>query len=196
MGLVVLLAVLVIAVVAIGYSAGIYNQLIGVKVNVDRSWSNIEVLEKQRYDEIPRLVKVCEGYMQYERDTLQKVIAARTRYLAARGPADRAAAGGDMASALKSLFALAENYPDLKANQNFNQLQGRITELENEIADRREFYNDTVGIFNARLEQVPYVFFARFLGYHPHEMYKVAAAETAPPDIRFEMPRSSGRPAA
>src|SRR6266850_1410358 len=95
-------------VVALAYTAGIYNQLIGVKINVDKSWSNIEVLEKQRYDEIPKLVKVCEGYMQYESDTLQKVIAARTKYLAARGPSDKAAAGGEMAGALKSLFALAE----------------------------------------------------------------------------------------
>src|SRR5262245_60456704 len=196
MAFIVLLMLIVGMAVAVAYTAGIYNQMIGVKVNVDKSWSNIEVLEKQRYDEIPRLVKVCEAYMQYERDTLQKVIAARTKYLAARGPAAQAAAGGEMASALKSLFAVAENYPDLKANQNFTQLQGRITTLENDIADRREFYNDSVGIFNARLEQVPYVFFARMLDYHAREMYKVAAAETAPPDITFQMPKSAGRTAA
>ncbi len=196
MGLVVLLILVVAIVVSGGYCAGIYNQLIGIRVNVDKSWSNIEVLEKQRYDEIPKLVKVCEGYMQYERDTLQKVIAARTKYLAALGPADKAAAGGEMSSALKSLFALAESYPDLKANQNFMQLQGRITALENEIADRREFYNDSVAILNARIEQIPYVVFARMLDYKPREMYKVAAAETAPPDFEFNLPRSAGRPAA
>jgi LemA protein len=196
MALVVLLVFVVMAIVAVGYAAGAYNQMIGVKVNVDKSWSNIEVLEKQRYDEIPKLVKVCEGYMQYEGDTLQKVIAARTKYLAAGGPADRAAAGTEMASALKSLFALAESYPDLKANQNFTQLQGRITALENDIADRREFYNDAVAIFNARLEQIPYVVFARMLDYHPHEMYKVSPAETAPPDIKFETRESAGRTAA
>jgi len=195
MMLILLLAFAVTAVVAIGYAVGIYNQLIGVRVNVDRSWSNIEVLEKQRYDEIPKLVKVCEGYMQYERDTLQKVIAARTRYLGARGPADRAAAGAEMAGALKSLFALAESYPDLKANANFTQLQSRITALESEIADRREFYNDSVAIFNARVEQVPYVFFARPLGYKARDMYKVAPAETKAPDIQFSMP-GSGRTAA
>ncbi|HYV86548.1 MAG TPA: LemA family protein [Patescibacteria group bacterium] len=196
MAFMVLLLFVVSIVVALAYSAGIYNQMIGVKVNVEKSWSNIEVLEKQRYDEIPRLVKVCEGYMQYERDTLQKVIAARTKYLAARGPAAQATAGTEMATALKSLFAVAENYPDLKANQNFTALQNRITALENEIADRREFYNDSVGIFNARLEQVPYVFFARMLDYHAREMYKVAAAETAPPDVKFEMPKPAGRTAA
>ncbi|HET8946726.1 MAG TPA: LemA family protein [Candidatus Polarisedimenticolia bacterium] len=195
MMLILLLAVAVTGIVVVGWAAGLYNQLIGVRVNVDRSWSNIEVLEKQRYDEIPKLVKVCEGYMQYERDTLQKVIAARTRYLGAAGPADRAAAGAEMATALKSLFALAESYPDLKANANFTQLQSRITALESEIADRREFYNDSVAIYNARLEQVPYVFFARPLGYQPRAMYKVAPAETVAPDIKFELPKAK-RPAA
>src|SRR6266849_1939624 len=160
MGLVVLLVFAVTLVVAAGYCAGIYNQLISVKINVDKSWANIEVLEKQRYDEIPKLVKVCEGYMQYERETLEKVIAARTRFLQAKGPSDMAQAGSDMAGALKSLFAVAAAYPDLQANQNFTQLQGRVTALENEIADRREFYNDSVTINNARIQQIPYVLFA------------------------------------
>src|SRR5881409_560526 len=127
MGIVVLIVLVLFALVVIGYLVGIYNQLIAVRVNVDKSWANIEVLEKQRYDEIPKLVKVCEGYMQYERETLEKVIAARTRFLQARGPSDMAQAGSDMAGALKSLFAVAEAYPDLKANQNFTQLQGRVT---------------------------------------------------------------------
>src|SRR5712691_13277934 len=130
MGILVLIAFLLVVVIAAGYLVGVYNQLIQIKVNVDKSWANIEVLEKQRYDEIPKLVKVCEGYMQYERETLEKVIAARTRFLQAKGPSDMAQAGSDMAGALKSLFAVAENYPDLKANQNFNQLQGRVTQLE------------------------------------------------------------------
>jgi len=175
--------------VAIGYAVGLYNQLIGVRVSVDRAWSNIEVLEKQRYDEIPKLVKVCEGYMQYERDTLEKVIAARTRYLGAQGPAAKAEAGAAMAGALKSLFAVAENYPDLKANQNFLQLQQRITALENEIADRREFYNESVTILNTRIEQIPYVFFASAVHCKAREMYKVAAAERGVPEIKFAMPR-------
>src|SRR2546426_11129881 len=189
MGILVLAIVGLVAVVAIGYLVGVYNQLIQIKVNVDKSWSNIEVLEKQRYDEIPRLVKVCEGYMQYERDTLEKVIAARTRYLGAQGPTAKAEAGGMMAGALKSLFAVAENYPDLKANQNFMQLQNRITELENEIADRREFYNDSVTILNTRIEQIPYVFFARTLNCAPPGMYKVADAERGAPEIKFAFPR-------
>src|SRR5436309_520235 len=184
-----LLLFVVVIVVALAYAAGIYNQMIAVRVNVDKSWSNIEVLEKQRYDEIPRLVKVCEGYMQYERETLEKVIAARTRYLSAQGPAAKAEASADMAGALKSLFAVVENYPALKANQNFAQLQTRITALENEIADRREFYNDSVTINNTRIQQIPYAFFAAMLSMREREMYKVAAAEKNPPEIKFAYPR-------
>jgi len=181
--------VIAVVVLLVLWVVSIYNQLIAVRVNVDKSWSNIEVLEKQRYDEIPRLVKVCEGYMQYERDTLEKVIAARTRYLGAQGPAAKAEAGAEMAGALKSLFAVAENYPDLKANQNFLQLQQRITALENEIADRREFYNESVTILNTRIEQIPYVFFASVVHCKAREMYKVAEAERGVPEIKFAMPR-------
>ena len=189
MGIVLLIGIVIAAVIGIGYCIGIYNQLVQIKVNVDKSWANIEVLEKQRYDEIPKLVKVCEGYMQYERDTLQKVIEARSRFLTAKGPSDMAQASSEMGGALKSLFALAESYPDLKANQNFNQLQGRVSALENEIADRREFYNDSVTINNARIQQVPYVFFSGLLRMSEREMYKVAAEEKASPEIKFAMPR-------
>jgi LemA protein len=189
MGFVVLIGFVLAAVIAVGYFIGIYNQLVQIKVNVDKSWANIEVLEKQRFDEIPKLVKVCEGYMQYERDTLQKVIEARTKFLQAKGPADMAEASAGMAGALKSLFAVAEAYPDLKANQNFMQLQGRVTTLENEIADRREFYNDSVTINNARIQQIPYNFFAGSLSMTAREMYKVSDAEKASPDIKFAFPQ-------
>src|SRR5260221_10996444 len=112
MGIVILFAVGLFAVIVVGYFVGIYNQLVQVKVNVDKSWANIEVLEKPGYDEIPKLVKVCEGYMQYERGTLEKVIEARSRFLQAKGPEDMAQAGEQLGGALKSLFALAEAYPD------------------------------------------------------------------------------------
>lgn len=189
MGVLVLVVFAVLVIVVIGYCVGIYNQLIAIRVNVDKSWANIEVLEKQRYDEIPKLVKVCEGYMQYERETLEKVIAARTRYLSAQGPAEVAQADAQLSGALKSLFALAESYPDLKANQNFMQLQQRVTALESEIADRREFYNESVTILNTRIEQIPYVVFARMLNYQPRQMYKVAESEKASPDIKFTFPK-------
>jgi len=171
------------------YFVGIYNQLIQIRVNIDKAWANIEVLEKQRYDEIPKLVKICEGYMQYERDTLEKVTAARTRFLEAKGPAEMARADGMMAGALKSLFAVAENYPQLKADQNFVHLQSRVSSLESQIADRREFYNDSVAVFNTRIKQIPDVVVAGMLGYTDREMYQVAEEERKAPEISINQPQ-------
>jgi LemA protein len=181
----------IIVLVVVGgalWAAGIYNRLIGIKVNCDKAWSNIDVLEKQRYDEIPNLVKVCEGYMQYEKDTLERVIAARTKYLAAQTPGQTANADNMLAGALKTLFAVAENYPQLKANENFGHLQARITELENQIADRREFYNEAVTVFNTRIQVIPDVFVAGFLRYAPKEMYKAPLEEKVTPKISFGQP--------
>ncbi len=182
----------IIVLAAVGgamWAVGIYNRLIGIKVNCDKAWSNIDVLEKQRYDEIPNLVKVCEGYMQYEKDTLERVIAARTKYLAAQTPGQTAVADNMLAGALKTLFAVAENYPQLKANENFGHLQARITELENQIADRREFYNEAVTVFNTRIQVIPDVFVAGFLRYLPKEMYKTPPEEKAAPRVSFAQPR-------
>lgn len=187
--IVVLAAVGLAGVAAAIYLIGVYNELIALKVNVDKSWANIDVIEKQRYDELPKLVKVCEGYMKFERETLEKVIEARTRFLSAKGPADVAQADSALGGALKSLFAVAENYPELKANQNFMQLQQRISHLEDQIADRREFYNDSVNIHNTRIQQVPYVFLAGVAKTSPREMYKVAAEEKKSPDIDFSFPK-------
>ncbi len=180
---------ILVLTVFVVYGISIYNQLIQIRVNVDKAWSNIHVLEKQRYDEVPKLVKVCETYMQFERDTLERVIRARTMFLDAKGPAEVSKADSALSGALKSLFAVAENYPELKANQNFLQLQGRISQLENQIADRREFYNDSVMIYNTRIQQIPYVFVAQVLRYEPTEMYEVSREEIKPPDIGLALPR-------
>ena len=182
----------IVGVVLLGvviYAVGIYNQLVSLRVNIDKAWANIDVLQKQRYDEIPKLVKVCEAYMQYERDTLERIIRARTSFLSATTPQAVAQADGQLAGALKTLFAVAENYPELKANQNFMQLQQRITALENQIADRREFYNDAVTVFNTRIQQIPDVLIANILGYRQREMYQVSAEERKSPDINFSMPK-------
>jgi LemA protein len=187
-----LFVLILLTVVFLGivmYLVGIYNQLVQVKVNVDKSWANIDVLLKQRYDEIPKLIKVCEGYMKYERETLEKITQARTQFLNAKTPGEIAKADSSMAGALKTLFAVSENYPDLKANANFKQLQDRVSYLENQIADRREFYNDSVAIFNTRIKQIPDVFVAGMLNYHDLEMYKVAEAEKQPQDIKFDFPK-------
>lgn len=187
--IIILILAVLVAATALFYGVGIYNQLVQVKVNTEKAWANIDVLLKQRYDEIPKLVKVCEGYMKYEQSTLEKVTAARTRFLEARTPGQMAKADSELGGALKSLFAVSENYPALKANENFMQLQGRVSYLESQIADRREFYNDSVAIYNTRIKQVPDVFVAGLLGYSAKEMFNVAEAEKSSPDINIQVPK-------
>lgn len=186
MAIVIAVAVFIVLLGLVLYAVGVYNQLVQINVNVARAWSNIEVLEKQRYDEIPNLVRVCEGYIEHERTTLENVTAARTSFMQAKTPGQVAEADSRLAGALKTLFAVSENYPSLKADSHFLQLQKRVSDLENQIADRREFYNDSVAIFNTRIRQIPYVFFTGLLGFTAEkEMYKVAEAEKAVPQIRF-----------
>ncbi len=143
-----LLVLLFVIAGAIGYLLMLYNGLIAVKNNVDKAWANIDVLLKQRHDELPNLMEVCKGYMKYEGDTFERVTKARSMYSQAQTVDQKVEASATMTSALGRLLATAENYPELKANNNFMQLQNRISELESQIADRREFYNDSVNVFN------------------------------------------------
>ena len=180
--------VMLFAVVGgVGYCLSIYNSLVALKNNIARSWANIDVLLKQRHDELPKLVKVCEGYMQHERAVFDKLSEARGALLRATTIADRATAENQLTRALGQFFAVAESYPDLKANQSFLQLQSRISELENHIADRREFYNDTVTTFNTRIEQIPDMYVAGWLDYKPQQLFKVDEAELQDVDIQFRM---------
>jgi len=174
-----------ILIALIAWVVGIYNLLITLKNNVARAWSNIEVLLKQRFDELPKLVEVCKAYMKYEQETLEKVIRLRSVVSGAQGMGERIAAENNLAGALKSLFAVAENYPDLKADQNFAQLRQRISALENEIADRREFYNESVNIYNIKIAQIPEVFLAGPLGYQPQPLFNIPEAERESPVLTF-----------
>jgi LemA protein len=167
------------------YTVKLYNELVHIAVSTQKSWANISVLEKQRYEEVPRLVEICNAYMKYESETLVKVTQARASFLEARTPSATAKADLQLEGALKTLFATVENYPELKAEENFRRLQGRITALENAIADRREFYNDSVAIFNTRIRQVPYTFLADALGYAEQDMYEVPEEETKPVAVKF-----------
>jgi len=181
----VLTGMLLIAVTLILYFVIIYNGLVSVKNNFKKAWSNIDVLLKQRYDELPKLVKVCERYMKHEAETLEKVIKARSM-IADAGTLEQMSKGENMLTdALKSLFAVSEAYPDLKADSRFGQLQTRISELENEISDRRELYNEHINIYNIRIEKLPDVFVARLLNYRPKEMWEINPAERKDPGIRF-----------
>ena len=162
-----------------------YNGLVTLKNNVSRAWSNIDVLLKQRYDELPKLVKVCERYMNHERETLEKVTQARSMISGANTPEKQGEAENFLSGALKSLFAVVESYPDLKADATFAQLQARITTLENEIADRREYYNDSVNIHNIGIEKLPDVFVARFMNYRRKPLWKIVAAHRSDVPIKF-----------
>ena len=181
LGIVVVLA----AVIVIGYFVSIYNSLIRLKHNIEKAWSNINVLLKQRHDELTKLLETVKGYMNYEKDVLTQVTKARTDFLNAGSVQEKAKADGVMTAALKTLFAVAENYPDLKANQSFAQFQNRISGIESQITDRREFYNDSVNIFNIRIEQIPYVFVARMLNYQRKELFVVAESDQQDVEIRF-----------
>jgi LemA protein len=183
---IVVLAVLAIIVIAVSmYFVGLYNSLVTFKNNIDRSFSDIDVLLKQRHDELPKLIETCKGYMQYEQKTLQAVTEARTAFMRATTPAEKAQADNLVSGALKTLFAVAEKYPELKANTNFMQLQGRITELETKIAAQRSAYNEDVNAFNIRIAQIPANFVAGLMNLQPHALFQVAAADREDVKVSF-----------
>jgi LemA protein len=169
-----------VLLIALIQAVVIYNGLVRLKNNVGKAWSNIDVILKQRHDELPKLVETCQQYMKFEQDTLEKVMKARTAAWSARESGDVSAVGaaeGQMRGVLGNLFALVENYPDLKANQSFLSLQSRITGLENTLSDRRELYNESVNLNNTRLEQFPDLIMARFGNFQPFSFLKFDAAE-------------------
>ena len=181
-----LLILILIAVAIIGYFITIYNGLIKLKNNIKKAWANIDVLLKQRSDELPKLIETVKGYMKHEKEVLENLTKARTNFLNASTVAETATADNMISGALKSLFAVAENYPNLKANENFMQLQNRISGVENEIADRREFYNDSVNQYNIRIQSIPDVIVARMMGYTDEEMFEVAEADKQDVEIKFD----------
>lgn len=163
------------------YLIMIYNSFIQIRNNVDKAWSNIDVILKQRHDELSKLIDACKKYMDFERTVLNEVTAARTKVDQARKTGDLkslGAAEGMLRTGLGSLFAVAENYPDLKTNNSFIQLQERISSLENMIADRRELYNENVTINNIRIEQFPDVFVAKIFSFSDRDLLEFSADET------------------
>jgi LemA protein len=174
------------------YTVILYNGLVRLRNENDRAWANIDVLLKQRHDEIPNLVETVKGYMQHEQQTLLAVTQARSASMGAASIGQKAVADLQVTSALRGLFAVAENYPQLKANQNFLKLQTRITELEERIADRREFFNDDVNAYNTRIGQIPDVFVASFMSLKPREMFKVSDEDRKLVDVKFASSQASG----
>ena len=167
------------------YVVSVYNMLVRLANNIDKAWSNIDVILKQRHDELPKLVQVCNSYMIHERETLESVTKARNAYSTGLNINDKAQAENQIVGALGKLFAVAEQYPDLKANQEFLAIQQRISALESTIADRREFYNDSVNIYNIAIEQIPTVWVAQEVGYTERPLLTVAASDRKDMPLAF-----------
>jgi len=183
-GTIIVLGVLLVAVI---YFVMLYNNLVQVKHNVSKAWANIDVLLKQRHDELPKLVETCKQYMKFEQDTLAKVMEARSKVFSARESQNIGALGqaeGALRASVGNLFAVAEAYPDLKTNQTFLQLQSRISGLENGIADRREFYNESVNINNVRIEQFPDTLIAGMFNFKPAQLLEFDTAEKTDVDVK------------
>lgn len=176
------IVILVIIAVVIVWTIMIYNNLVTIKHNVSKAWSNIDVLLKQRHDELPKLVETCKQYKQFEQETLQKVTEARSRVQDARIKQDIPALGQAetiLRGGLGNIFATIEAYPELKAVETFQHLLARITGLENGIADRREFYNESVNINNVRIEQFPDMIVARMFNFKAFDLLEFEKEQLA-----------------
>jgi LemA protein len=185
MDVVVGLALLFVIVGLAWYLVTIYNGLVQCRNDIDKAWANIDVLLKQRHDELTNLVEVCKGYVKFEQETLVKIAQARSQWTQAVTVGQKAQANQTVTAAMQGIFAVAENYPQLKASDNFLQLQSRISALENQIADRREFYNDSVNAYNVRMQEMPDSLVAGMMHLSPRPMFKVADSDKAPLNMNF-----------
>jgi LemA protein len=182
--------VLLILILAAGVGAVlIYNNLVGLQNRVQNGWKQIDVQLKRRHDLIPNLVETVKGAMQYERDTLERVMEARARAVAATGVRESAAAENALGQSLNRLLAVLENYPTLKANENVMQLQEELTTTENQIAFARQFYNDMVMQLNTRQQVFPASLIANFFAFKPAEYFAAADDERATPRVDLSLPR-------
>src|SRR5882724_1753481 len=176
-----------LAVALLGYLISVYNGLVRVGASVKLAWSNIDVLLVQRHDELPKLVEVCRQYMEYERDTLERVTKARSAVDAARSSGNVNSVGAaeqELRAGLGGLYAVAEQYPDLKANEAFKQLQARISGLETAIADRREVYNDAVNANNVRIQSFPDAILAQFGNFPPAKLLEFQSDEKTDVNVK------------
>lgn len=184
-GVIIAVVIALVALIILGYVVGIYNSLVRLKNDIMKSWANIDVLLKQRADELPKLIASVKGYMKHEKGVLTELTEARTAFMKATSMSAKAKADNAISGCLKTLFAVSENYPNLKANENFMQLQNRISGLENELADRREFYNDSCNTYNIRIQSFPAMFVAKSFGHtQAQEMFK--ATESERKDVKVE----------
>ena len=184
-----IVVIFIISLVTIGLVSWfftIYNGLIHVKENIKKSWANIDVLLMQRSDEIPKLIKVLKSFAKHEKKMFDNVMVARKSYLGANSITEKADADNQISDALKSVFALSEAYPELRSNENFLNLQDRISGLENEISDRRELYNESVNNYNIRIQSLPDVAIANAMGLDQEEMFQVNDLKKKDVDINLD----------
>jgi len=178
--------ILVIIVVIIAWLIAVYNGLIKSRNRVDEAWSDIDVQLKRRYDLIPNLVETVKAYAKHESETFQKVTEARAQAMQAKGIEEKGKAENFLSETLKSLFAVAENYPDLKASQNFLQLQDELTDTENKVQASRRFYNGNVRDFNTQIQIFPTNLVAGILGFKKYEFFQVESEEEREaPKVKF-----------
>ena len=163
----------------------VYNDLIKQRNRVENAWAQIEVQLKRRYDLIPNLIETVKGYAKHEKSLFENITRARAAVMSANSVNETAQASNYLSSTLKSLFAVAENYPDLKANQNFIQLQNDLMEIENKIAYTRQFYNDTVMKYNISIQTIPKNIVASLTGFQKKELFEVAQVEREVPKVEF-----------
>jgi LemA protein len=193
MSLVTSAGVMLLVAGAVIYAVIVYNGLVRLQNEIGRAWANIDVLLKQRHDEVPNLVACVKGYMDHERQTLEAVTQARSASISAVSIPQKAQADLVLTSALRSFFAVAEGYPQLKADQNFLALQNRISELEERIADRREFFNDGVNAYNTRIAQIPDVLMARVMKFQPRPMFQVSPQERQQVQVTLARGQAQGQ---
>jgi LemA protein len=167
------------------YAIILFNGFIQLKFNIEKAWANIDVLLKQRHDEVPNLIACVKGAANFEQGVMEKVTLARAGAEGARGVGEKAKAEAALSAAVGSLFLVAENYPELKATENFLALQKRLSSLENQVADRREFYNDSVANYNIRIQQFPDLLLAKLFHFHPKEMFSVSSEEKRVIQVQF-----------
>jgi LemA protein len=179
----IILSLLALAVMLL---IGMYNKLVRLKVTADNAWADIDVQLKRRYDLIPNLVETVKGYAGHEKGTLEAVINARNRAMTATSPADKAQAENMLSGALKSLFALSEAYPQLRAIESFTSLQNSLSEIEDTVQNARRYYNAVVRDLNTKIQQFPTNIFANMLGFKTREFFEVSApAEREAPKVSF-----------
>lgn len=182
----VILGVAAVAVVAIlGWAIGVYNGLIRLRNTCDNAWSDVDVQLKKRYDLIPNLVETVKGYAKHEKDTLERVIQARSQAMGAPSPDAKMQAENVLTGALRQLFALSESYPDLKANQNFIQLQNDLSQIETDIANSRRYYNAVVRDFNTRQQMFPANVIAGMLGFQARTFFEAEEEDRKPVKVAF-----------